>query len=557
MVAAAAAAAAAAATTVVAVVGVNHRGGGHPMPTSLSDNGGKYAGILAVDTPRSLLAVATCGLQPEDLLKKNPGEFTLRGPGIQKLSKEKREGLRRFKAERREQKRAALVSEVMEIYRRNLNLCVRDDGSGSGNGSGGVQSHHQKSRSMGSSEPSTGGFGRPRRPSSRSTRPPLKLSAVQKARLAADAERLVAAREKVLRERDAAAAAREEFSGVQAQARQRNEQHRALHAQRVREKKRLDEESRTRIHAHQRQLRSQRLLSHESAIEHEKAVEANRRRQMRLTKAALARRSAEEDAKRESIRALFRQKKEEEHAQKLALKAAKEEEVAAKRRRRQRALEQRTEQTAERINEKQDSARVSRTSKALRALKTYEDKLHEDLKAVAQARHKRQKSLANVTRELATQHSDLRRRVEERLSKVEMDKLREIDQIRASVLARQQQKEAAMERQASEHAARVLMSEILEGEKRADLERVQRREEFARSKLQQRIAERDAEFCARQAEKDAQRQVATLAANAERRVKKQAKRQLLGMQEPLSAARYFPNLSNSMETVSWAEQLRG
>lgn len=538
------------------------------MPTSLSDNGGKYAGIVAVDTPRSLLAVASCGLEPEDLLKKEPREFKLSGPGVQKLSKEKREGLRRFKAERREQKRVALVSEVMKIYRRNNNLNLLrpcDDGddrsSNVDNDSDGERNHtrrhHQKSRSMGSeASPAVleraGG-----RSGSRSNRPQLKLSAVQKARIAADAERLVAAREKILRERDAAATAREEISDVQARARQRNEQHRALHAQRVREKKRLDEESRTRIDAHQRQLRHQRLLSHESAIEHEKAVEANRRRQMHLTKAALARRSAEEDAKRESIRAFLREKKEEEHSQKLALKAAKEEEVAAKRRRRQWALKHRAEQTAERINEKHDSARVSRTSKALRALKTYEDKLHDDLKAVAQARHKRQKSLANVTRELATQHSDLRRRVEERLSKVEMDKLREVDQIRASVLARQQQKEAAMERQASEHAARVLMSEILEGEKRADLERVQRRKEFARSKLQQRIAERDAEFYARQAEKDARRQVATLAANAERRVKKQAKRQLLGMQEPISAARYFPNLSNSMETVSWAEQLRG
>lgn len=70
--------------------------------------------------------------------------------------------------------------------------------------------------------------------------------------------------------------------------------------------------------------------------------------------------------------------------------------------------------------------RSARDERALHVLKTFEDKLHRDLAAVSQARHKRQASLAVVSRDLAAQHSSIRNRVSARLESVEREQAKQV-----------------------------------------------------------------------------------------------------------------------------------
>ncbi len=132
----------------------------------------------------------------------------------------------------------------------------------------------------------------------------------------------------------------------------------------------------------------------------------------------------------------------------------------------------------------------------------------------------------------------MRRRVEERLGVVERAADESAEATLAAAHSREAAKEAAVARQANELRARRVMGQLLEEEKREAVARVARKAEFARAELRVRMEERDAKVDALKAEADTRRQVATLAANAERKAKSLAKRQLLEMQEPVAAARY-------------------
>ena len=84
------------------------------MPISLSNP--NYAGVQKVDTPRSLRALEACGITPESLLKLKPEDFAI--PGSKHLSDGEKDRLRKFKAQRYESKRQALLKEAQVQYRK-------------------------------------------------------------------------------------------------------------------------------------------------------------------------------------------------------------------------------------------------------------------------------------------------------------------------------------------------------------------------------------------------------------------------------------------------------